>query len=79
MVPCLWTLVPPYEGSLVRLLAIAPQQGMWSCYGEDDCYAVQVRDGGVLAAFAAGDADAAAVEVDVVEADSDEFGERTPV
>jgi len=52
---------------------------MWSCYGVDDCYAVQVRDGGVLAAFAAGDADAAAVEVDVVEADSDEFGERTPV
>ena len=52
---------------------------MWSCYGEDDCYAVQVRDVGVLAAFAAGDADAAAVEVDVVEADGDEFGERTPV
>ena len=57
-------------------MAIAPQQGMWSCYGEDDWYAVQVRDGGV---FAAGDADAAAVEVDVVEADGDEFGERTPV
>jgi hypothetical protein len=35
-------------------------------------------DGAVLAAFAVGDADAAAVEGDVVEADGDEFGDADP-